>query len=493
MLLTAHPILHAVQREIAQLQAAAGSSAEGSALQALGLAVSLIAAREQAGAAGLHAQLQGLEQPLSEMAAHVAGHAALAAQLAQIRERIAQAHAEPVVDRLESIWRQVVGDLQAFASDVAGSEAIEPAKRDRITALFVDWECGDLRSQLGAGGGSPGATSTEITHERWRDYLRDRFDEPTLDVTAFKSLAGGFGKQTTLFDVKGKAITGAYVLRRDLDLTLFDNDCHRIEKEFALIRAVHGLGFPAPEAVWLDTTHRLLPGGHFLVMRRAPGVSGGSVFQAQGAVPADLAQTLAAIMARLHTLPPMLELGALTDSIAPALWELPIGEVVRRYLVNWHDLFEREAHLPSPAMVSQFGWLLDHIPPAEGRPVLLHGDIGFHNFLFDGGRLTAVLDWEFGHIGDPAEDLAYVRNTLGASLDWKAFLAAYQAAGGPPVSEERLHFFQVWGHLRNACASNMATAKFDTRQIGDLKLVLLPHLYIPQFLQAAQALIQQGT
>jgi aminoglycoside phosphotransferase (APT) family kinase protein len=491
MLLTAPPILHAVQREIAQLHAAAGSSAEGSALQALGLAVSLLAAREQAGAAGLQAQLQGLDNALGEMTALVAAHAPLGVQLAQIRERIAQARAEPVVDRLEAIWRSVVGELQAFARSVTRSEAIEATQRDRITALFVNWECGDLRSQLGASGGAAGEVSTAITHDRWRDYLRDRFDEPTLELVSFKSLAGGFGKQTYLFDVRGKALDGAYVLRRDLDIVLFDNDCHCIEKEFALIRAVHGLGFPAPEAVWLDTTHQLLPGGHFLVMRRAPGVSGGSVFQAQGAVPADLAQTLAAIMARLHTLPPLQTLGTLTDSITPALWELPIGEVVRRYLVNWHALFEREAHLPSPAMVSQFGWLLDHIPQAEGRPVLLHGDIGFHNFLFDAGRLTAVLDWEFGHIGDPAEDLAYVRNTLGGSLDWGAFLSAYEAAGGPPVSEERLHFFQVWGHLRNACASNMASAKFDTRQIGDLKLVLLPHLYIPQFLQAAQSLIEQ--
>ena len=165
---------------------------------------------------------------------------------------------------------------------------------------------------------------------------------------------------------------------------------------------------------------------------------------------------------------------------------------MQRYLVNWRALFEREAHLPSPAIAGMFGWLLDHLPIVDERPALLHGDIGFHNFLFDGNRLSAVLDWEFCHIGDPAEDLAYVRNTLGGSLDWAAFMTTYRAAGGPAVSTQRLHFFQVWGHLRNACASNLASAKFQTGQIDDLKLVLLPHVYIPLFLQSAQTLIQQA-
>jgi aminoglycoside phosphotransferase (APT) family kinase protein len=162
---------------------------------------------------------------------------------------------------------------------------------------------------------------------------------------------------------------------------------------------------------------------------------------------------------------------------------------VRRYLLSWRELFLREPHLPSPAMMALFGWLVDHIPDSTGTPALLHGDIGFHNFLLDDGKLQAVVDWEFGHIGDAAEDLAYVRNTLGGQIDWEAFLKAYQAAGGPPVSPERLHFFQIWGHLRNACASNLVSAKLYARQVDDLKGIVLPHVYIPQFMQAAQALI----
>jgi aminoglycoside phosphotransferase (APT) family kinase protein len=204
-----------------------------------------------------------------------------------------------------------------------------------------------------------------------------------------------------------------------------------------------------------------------------------------------LVQTLAQILARLHSLPPLEELGDLTESIRVVQWRAPLGECVHGYIDEYRALFERELHFSSPAMVTLFGWLLDNIPPTHGKPVLLHGDIGFHNFLFHEGRLSAVLDWEFGHLGDPAEDLAYACNTLGEALDWDSFHAAYRAAGGNEVDAQRVHFFRVWGHVRNACASNLIASKFAAGRLDDLKLAVLPNVYIPQFLDAALQLIQQ--
>jgi aminoglycoside phosphotransferase (APT) family kinase protein len=320
--------------------------------------------------------------------------------------------------------------------------------------------------------------------------LRRRFADPDLTVPHFRPLAGGFGKQTYLFDIGSGEHSGAYVMRRDLAEPVIDNDCHRIDVEYALIRAVHARGFPAPEALWIDTEHALLPGGNFLVMRRAAGVAGGSVFAAKAEIPRDLLRTLAGMLARLHALPPMPELQQLSESLNATLWELPVEECVRRYIGGYRALYEREPHLPSPALASLFGWLLDNIPPMRGRPVLLHGDIGFHNFLFDETGLTAVLDWEFGHLGDPSEDLAYACNTLGAALNTQELLSEYAAAGGAPVNAQRLRFFRVWGHVRNACASNLISAKFASGRLDDLKLALLPHIYIPQFIGAAIQLIE---
>jgi aminoglycoside phosphotransferase (APT) family kinase protein len=487
MLFPADQLLKSIRREVSQLHSAAGGAMEGSAVQALNIALSLLQAREAGGLAALAPQRERLGVCLAKIASRLPYELPA---LEGLRGRITAAQGETGLQAAEAEWRNIGAQAQALAGEIAQSTQLDAQTRDLIKDDLVAWECGDLQAQLGDAALAP-REDIEITHARWAAYLRDRYHEPALQVTVFKSLAGGFGKQTYLFDVQGEALNGAYVIRRDLVVTLFDNDCHRIENEYALIRAAFAKGFPAPEALWLDTEHRLLPGGHFIVMRRAPGAAGGSVFSGHSALPQHLVEVLAGIMARLHTLPPLLELGALTESIAPELWTLPLDEVVRRYLVSWRELFLREAHLPSPALMAMFGWLLDHIPHTTGMPALLHGDIGFHNFLLDDGKLSAVVDWEFCHIGDAAEDLAYVRNTLGEQIDWEAFIAAYRAAGGPEVSPERLHFFQVWGHLRNACASNLVSAKLYSGQVDDLKGIVLPHLYIPQFMQAAQALIQK--
>jgi len=47
--------------------------------------------------------------------------------------------------------------------------------------------------------------------------------------------------------------------------------------------------------------------------------------------------------------------------------------------------------------------------PAGAGHVLVHGDYGPNNVLLDpaAADITAVLDWEWAHAGDPAEDLAW--------------------------------------------------------------------------------------
>ncbi len=51
---------------------------------------------------------------------------------------------------------------------------------------------------------------------------------------------------------------------------------------------------------------------------------------------------------------------------------------------------------------------LSDVPGLEGSgSVVVHGDFGPQNVLFEDDRITALLDWEFAHIGQPVEDLAW--------------------------------------------------------------------------------------
>jgi aminoglycoside phosphotransferase (APT) family kinase protein len=46
--------------------------------------------------------------------------------------------------------------------------------------------------------------------------------------------------------------------------------------------------------------------------------------------------------------------------------------------------------------------------PPRKVSVLVHGDFGPQNMLFAAtGQLAALVDWEFAHLGDPIEDLAW--------------------------------------------------------------------------------------
>lgn len=492
MLLPADRLLAALTAEFNRLAPRiADKDTDGSAAQAISNAILLLRNRETGGAEFVQAQLARLAATLRDIAGILNG--AERPELQSLQAAIAGAEKSADVGVLETMWRDILASAQRFASDIAADANVSADQKQAVLAALVAWEAKDRQSQVAPTAAADGDTAVSIDADNLTAYLRDRFAEPGLEIIALTPLAGGFGKETVLFDVAGKALAGSFVMRRDLaGEASLTNDCHRIKMESPVIEAAHARGFPAPEVVWLDTEHRLLPGGDFIVMRKSPGKIGGNFFGATTAIPDDLVDSLAEIMARLHALPPLVELGDLNDAIRAELWDKTREESIRDYIAGWRDFFLASNHSASPSMMALFGWLLDHVPPRQGRPVLLHGDFGFHNFLFDDGKLTAVLDWEFAHVGDPAEELGYVRETVGKAIDWDRLVANYVAAGGDPVDDQTMHYFRVWAHVRNAAASNIFAANFIAGMTDELKLAFLPYIHFPMFISAAQALIEEA-
>jgi aminoglycoside phosphotransferase (APT) family kinase protein len=96
-----------------------------------------------------------------------------------------------------------------------------------------------------------------------------------------------------------------------------------------------------------------------------------------------------------------------------------------------------------------------------GGPALVHGDIAPHNYLVSNGHVTGIVDWEFAHIGDPAEDLAYRREFFEQYMPWREFLEIYYGQGAAPVDERRLQMFAVWGFIRNASFGALGHREFQ--------------------------------
>jgi aminoglycoside phosphotransferase len=100
----------------------------------------------------------------------------------------------------------------------------------------------------------------------------------------------------------------------------------------------------------------------------------------------------------------------------------------------------RQIHeLPIPAVLSGGS--------SRPRGVLVHGDFGPNNVLLDARAraVTAVLDWEWTHVGAPVEDLAWCEFIVRMHhpSDLRALDAFYSAYGSRPA----------WADLHQAISS----------------------------------------
>jgi len=465
----------------------------GSDLEAVRSVLTLLQNRERSGLETQQARLKSLAAEANNMSNLLRESLPeVVESLIGLGEEAQRAATLECLETVEDEARRLIADFARLTGKLTADQRLEASIRTQITTSLVDWDVSWI-SKMGDGRTAAASDDhPQITTDALTAYLADRFDEPGILVNDLQVLSGGFGKETLLFSVSGNALSGEFVMRRDRDQPILDNDCHRVVNEYPVVKAVYAQGFPAPEAHWVDVEPRLLPGGDFMIMRRAPGSPGGDVFSANSAISDELLTVLAKTLAELHALPPLLELGDLTESINTELWSMSAYETAKRYISSFRDIYVQEVVHPSPAILALYSWVLDHLPDSGERSVLCHGDIGFHNMVLDNGSLSALIDWEFVHIGDPAEDLAYVRNTAGHSLDWNRFLELYEAAGGARIDPARLHVFQVWGQLRNATASAIAFNSLVTGKLNELKLAHTGFYHLPMFIAAARDLIMSG-
>jgi len=121
----------------------------------------------------------------------------------------------------------------------------------------------------------------------------------------------------------------------------------------------------------------------------------------------------------------------------------------------------------------------------ELRVALLEADVNVvvaRNFIR--ARLpevTAILDWEFAHMGDPAEDVNYCRQFIERYVPFDYFLGRYLSHGGKPYDAARDRFFTVWRNVRNAVASIGALNAFYSETPGNIKMATAGLAYNPRF------------
>ena len=85
--------------------------------------------------------------------------------------------------------------------------------------------------------------------------------------------------------------------------------------------------------------------------------------------------------------------------------------------------------------------------------VLVHGDFNPANFLYEGGRVTALIDWENSRIGDPREDLGWMTtmdipsnsNVMAHPVDEGGFLAYFNELTSFEITQDEVDYFTLFG------------------------------------------------
>ena len=82
--------------------------------------------------------------------------------------------------------------------------------------------------------------------------------------------------------------------------------------------------------------------------------------------------------------------------------------------------------------------------PQSISPTVIHGDYTLDNVMVDAGRVTGVIDWSGGSVGDPRYDLALATRPQPEAFgnqreaDLQAFYEGYNA---PPLSQRDFDYF----------------------------------------------------
>ena len=247
--------------------------------------------------------------------------------------------------------------------------------------------------------------------------------------------------------------------------------------EFTALCALDGVaGLPIPRALWFSDDPEIL-GAPFLITERVAGDTpsppwGREITLSRThdmlAMERDFADALAAI----HTFDwRASDLASLDPDVTP---ETATLHELDRWAVRAH----RPGEPPIPALHLTERWLRANVP-ATCDLRLVHGDYRVGNFLAEGGRITAILDWELVHLGDPLEDLSWMGlrifggsgGVIGGLFDREAVLARYAASTGIEIDRDRLAYYDVLSLYKCAIVVECARQRTRSGHVHDARII----------------------
>jgi len=240
----------------------------------------------------------------------------------------------------------------------------------------------------------PVAPQHAVDTERLAQWLEANVGplEGRLEVEQFR---GGQSNPTYLLTCGPQR----YVMRRKPPGKLLPS-AHAVDREFRVIRALHGSDVPVAKAHALCEDDTVI-GTAFYVMQYVQG----RVFwdprlpEVEPPERARIYEEINRVIAALHCVDPQ----------AVGLGDFGrTGEYIARQVARWSKQYRASETERIEAMDKLIAWLPENIPAGEETRIV-HGDYRIDNVIFHPSepRILAVLDWELSTLGHPLADFAY--------------------------------------------------------------------------------------
>ena len=316
-----------------------------------------------------------------------------------------------------------------------------------------------------------------------------------VEVGELKRYPVGFSWQTFGFDAAweegGRIVNHSLILRVGPRYGVLAP--YLAHDQFTALKALEGSGVPVPKVYWYCDDPAVL-GGVFFIMERVEGEAALPWTESGGTGAFDekirphLAEQFVAALAALHNFAWQGTLAAELPGAAPP------DEVGMRQILWWQEYLHARRLVSYPLLEYAMLWLKAHVPKAP-RVSIVHGDYRIGNFLVRDERITAMLDWELVHLGDPHEDLGWVcmrtwtgRSPLVCHLITRDDLyRRYGELTGVRVDPESVRFYEIFGNFKLAAIHIGAERSFEDGS-ADLRMATMSYQVPRMLLQLERAL-----
>lgn len=295
---------------------------------------------------------------------------------------------------------------------------------------------GHIRERVAAGGAAQFMAAQPSNQLASESELREWVEEASGGaITHWQMISGGNRCRSWAVDVT-RASDGhvAELYLRYQPPRPPSAEPYTVWREARIYQAIRGTTVVAPQLIAIH------PGHQAILTER---VRGRADYR-RVATEADrvaIARQFVQALAALHRLP-------ISAVLLPASGS-SMADCVRLELETWRSMYLETSTL-DPLIDFALDWLFAHVPASAGAPVLVHGDAGPGNFLFEGGRMTALIDWELAHPGDPMEDLAWfsMRSVMEPVPQFATLLREYAKLSEVPLDFARLRYHRIFVSTR---------------------------------------------